>query len=742
MKLGVCMPIIAQVDLTPGANQPPTLSVRVVGADGQEVANHLVPWTRIKQSVIPLAAGNQASDVARMLARLRSRSPSDGDVVAIGGLLYATLFGTADWRQAEDPGAGPVELLLELRGLPELHNLPWESVYDGSTFLAVAAPRPVFVTRVSGPGPVQVHLNPRVLFVVGDESNEEQLRPGAEYYSVVRRLEADGCRLHTRVLLKASPLRLTQEVKAFKPGIVHFVCHGAVDGSSGGYLLMYDDKGNPRNPLYVVPLLAALRAGCGPGVPLPVVVLTACDSARLPANPDNLADFREPTRSIAEELVRRGIPLAVGMTGRVAARSCRLFAREFYAAVATAATKVANPEVATLTEAAGWGRYWSLTEAGANPERSIDWALPAVFRQQQVNLITDRAEYQRLAEQAVVADGFRTITNPPILCGRLDIHSAYQGVTRGSPGHALAVRLIAQHPKGKPAQYGMSRLLEELAYLAALDGHLPCLIRRLKNPPHNLLLRILEGIETTRERIGLRAALTDSQLFKLQCRIDGRDEPLAPEVEAVLFRSRTPAGLPDPTQSPVLRASAEYDLRRLAGEARAIGRLAPEGRVILLIEDLHWYDLSGVRVASSWLTHLGIVEGGEAIPVVLGYTTIDRIGYEGVPKSINAEIERQSGYVNRLDVDQFPEASQDPLPYLQLLLGLTPPRVVCPKLPDETRQIVINRIAWKTDRVPSSFLPSANDGLDAVIDMYANPDPGVAPRLIPADDEAFLKSRP
>jgi len=727
------MPILARIDLTPGA-APPTLSIHLTRADGQDVAKQTLSFERTKQSILPITQG-RPPEVARMLARMRARSPANREVAEIGRWLYTILFDTNDWRVAAnvEPGAGPIELLLKVAGPSDLHNLPWEALHDGQTFLAVADPRPLAVSRVCGPGPTEVRLNPRVLFVIGDEMSEPKLQPGAEYYSVVRRLDADGRRLHTRILQRASLEALTNEIKAFDPGIVHLICHGEV-GATGGYLLMYDDKGRPRHPVYAVPLARALQAGVGPGRSLPVLVLTACDSALLRAAAEDLADIREPTRSVAEELVRQGAPLAVGMMGRVAARACRLFAREFYATVARAGVAPAAT-IAVLTEAASYGRYWALTEAGAVPERSIDWTLPAVFRQEQVTVTADSTEYTRLAERATFADTFRTRTDPPLLCDRMDVYSAYRGLVGGDPGYALAVRLVAQHPKGRPVKYGLSRLLEELAYLAALDGHLPCLARRQQDPPHRLLLCILGAVEDTRAGIGLpRPAV---QLDHLQLRILGQPAQLADEIERVLRRSLTPAGAPDPAHPDVLRAATEYELRRLAADARGSGRLADGRRVLLLIEDLHWYNQMGVQAAKSWLTRGGFAAEGEVIPIVLGYTTIDNDQYKGVPGLINADVERQKGYVGRLDLDQFPEAARDSLPYVQLLLGLDIPRVVSPQLTETQRGKLLGKIALSTDRAPSLFALSHNDGLAAVIEMCDNPIAG-DPSLVPADDEAFL----
>src|SRR4051812_32843068 len=129
------MPILARLALTPGAAQPPTLSVQVTGADGALITDRTLPLERTRQAVLP-GTGGQTADLARLLARMRSRSPGQRDVADVGRWLYGVLFGSADWRDAAkaEPGVGPVELLLEVADPPaqgslpnvhDLHNLPW-----------------------------------------------------------------------------------------------------------------------------------------------------------------------------------------------------------------------------------------------------------------------------------------------------------------------------------------------------------------------------------------------------------------------------------------------------------------------------------------------------------------------------------------------------------------------------------------------------------------------------------------
>src|SRR5688500_8216369 len=125
------MPIVARIDLTPGAN-PPTITVRTAGADGQVVAAQTFPFDQQKRAVLPVTPERPA-EIQRMLARMRSRSPADGDIAGVGQWLHGILFGKANWRQVNvEPGNRPIELLLQVSDDPRLHNLhnlPWEALH-------------------------------------------------------------------------------------------------------------------------------------------------------------------------------------------------------------------------------------------------------------------------------------------------------------------------------------------------------------------------------------------------------------------------------------------------------------------------------------------------------------------------------------------------------------------------------------------------------------------------------------
>jgi hypothetical protein len=110
-------------------------------------------------------------------------------------------------------------------------------MHGPNTFLA-AEPRIVGITRLIAAdrqAEVVIPVTPQVLFVAGADLHKKEIRPGAEYLGLLRRLETTGLALHSRILLRATTQAIKDTFDAFKPSIVHFICHGGAD-ANGGYL--------------------------------------------------------------------------------------------------------------------------------------------------------------------------------------------------------------------------------------------------------------------------------------------------------------------------------------------------------------------------------------------------------------------------------------------------------------------------------------------------------------------------
>src|SRR5689334_17715029 len=133
------MPIKVGIERAPGT--PSQLAVTLAAADSRTKPVRHFDFQSERQIVLPVVEGRDPKEIARMLARIRARSPSPGDVTGVGQYLFAVLFGDHDWREAaaSEPGSGAIELTLEIAddaALRPLHNLPWESLHDDTSFLA------------------------------------------------------------------------------------------------------------------------------------------------------------------------------------------------------------------------------------------------------------------------------------------------------------------------------------------------------------------------------------------------------------------------------------------------------------------------------------------------------------------------------------------------------------------------------------------------------------------------------
>jgi hypothetical protein len=216
------------------------------------------------------------------LERIAARSPDGDDMVTVGTALREALLGPC-WQDlasaaARRPAGELLELALEWPAdAGDLTGLPWELLHDDSGFMLLS-PLPVTVTRVVAGAhaePLPVDGTPRVLFAIGVELTNPQIRPGAELMGLLSETNDDVAGLYPLVIEHASLTELRDAASQFKPDVVHLICHGDVD-RNGGYLLLKDpDHRTEFKPAYGDQLAAAVRnAGRQP-----LMVLSACKGA-------------------------------------------------------------------------------------------------------------------------------------------------------------------------------------------------------------------------------------------------------------------------------------------------------------------------------------------------------------------------------------------------------------------------------------------------------------------------------
>jgi hypothetical protein len=614
-----------------------------------------------------LFADATGAEAAQHQRRIASRAPRGGDIERLGRFLFAALIGDEAWaavvdKAAATPGVELIELALSWPASEAvLNRLNWELMRSAGGFLAAGGGKRVAITRLvaAAPGappapPPRIPSPPRILFVAGSRLGDASIRPGAEYLAVLQELEHKGTTLRGELVLEATPRKLREAVLRVAPDVVHFVCHGDVGPDGRAYIeLLPDEEGaDPRR--YAEQIVELVRVG----ERLPAaVVLSACYSA-------SASDAREPrvitdehTPPLAAELVAAGIPIVVGMAGRVADAACRLFTRQFGEALVSGA-----PIVAATEE----GRRAAFAE-GAAPHASADWALPTLFFAEGVppDVRTEPPEGGGPAatvEGWVRSYGLQAIV--PVFCGRWDLLDAFRVVLEGQGRPVLAVYTEREDP-AKGIKFGKSHLLKELTARALRGRHVPCLLRWPpgEDPPRTALelgQKLGEAIGRTRRHIGLPPSGAP------QLRL-----ALAAAGGAALDRARLDVWIADRIEEAgashpeVLRMALEKDLGALIADARAKhpGVLSPASRAVLLVDDVDRCDQAIDPLLHQVLGPSGLGAPEDPFPVVLAF-------HGGGPAQLMLKpvIERRmAGWLVR-KLDAFAEG-EDMLAYERLLMN-------------------------------------------------------------------------
>ncbi len=692
----------------------------------------------------------QSTDVAALKTaynQIVSRDVAANErVKRFGQYLFHTLLGDAVWQQL-DVSAGNEPLELALTWQPDdyaINRLPWEMMYGPKQFLA-QEPQIIITRRVAGT-PQSLHeiKPPRVLIVVGSSLQDSVIRPGAEYLGLLRSLGCQtGAKLKTNLLLEASPRRLKAAVASFAPTIVHFICHGEFNAAGQGYLKLRDDeKPEAMTQLFAAGLIENLRRDNS----LPqIVVLSACYSAKLNDKVQYLSGG-EVNSPLAIDLLKAGVPIVVGMGGKVSDQACRLFTRRFYEAL------LEGEDIAAVT--ADGRRAGIIANSGTNPHTTVDWAMPTLFLAEGINeaRVNVKKEAYEDQWQNFVVTHTDIPDKYPAFCGRMEIFQLYDQLLTSNPAPfikrqrqgdlqvlAIAVRQ-ADSTLGSP-RLGRTRLLHEIATQAVLDGHVPCLVdARLlsgKDWPRDLE-RLIEEL--------LRAGLVTKQRFNLQWNAtnwflldDLRNQRITPDKlpQEIFDVYRIGKNPNDPM---AIAAALRLDFMQLLTEVRA---LLPEAdrastKLLLLIDDLHRMDKAADDFLNQLLGASGLRAAKNDIKVVFTYASVAAPGQESAVKNITTWLE-QTAWSERAELTKFQSPLVDRMAYEHLLLrwsdgGTTSrPLAVRDEAPPEFVQWFFSTLTKDVDGVPSNL----KDKFDPVIRWYLN---SPVPILREANDEDQLQA--
>jgi hypothetical protein len=618
------------------------------------------------------------------------------DVQDLGSFLFNRLLGEATWRaiRAAAESAAVIELALLFEGeRHDLHRFPWELMHGPSGFLLAQASPMASITRLvkretkpgsqplGAPGPFC--LPPKLLFAVGAGLTDKRIRPGAEIFGLLRQFNARGLTVNMRVLLSASTTTLREAIDVFKPDIVHFTCHGDIEEDSKGVpwgFLEFQSEDRQGVIHRTAPeLLGDLKAD---GHLPTVVVLSACYSAVVPSDPGS----EQPPRaagvdrigSLAAELVAGGVPVVVGMGGRIADSACRLFTRFFGEALVRG-----EPLVAAVAR----GRRAAFIDG---TPKTADWAFPVLFLAPEVAPVYSPAQRPPGKSDPCQVLAIRALAYGvplyPVFCARHDIFERFQQLFLFRPGTRPILPIFT---KNAAPGLGRHRLLQELAAQSLREGHVPCLVsskdKNWPNPPlagaPELAILILRAIADARQAFGLRMPFNSSVIAAI---LAARPNPTLSvklaglrqksEFSSVLDQVLKGAG--DGPSAKTCRDALQEDFKALIAEARKASEADPslpltgrDSRALLLLNYVHKYDKAIDPLLHELIGGFGLGPPDEPVPVIFCYaldTPVDAL-FTGASETIGTRA---------IELKPFDEADdEDLLAYEQVLL-----------FPDESEQ--------------------------------------------------------
>jgi CHAT domain len=602
------------------------VDVRLGTPTGRQLANHEMETMAEAPGIRP-TEGNLSpredprGDLARgdglteLMERLDKEGARQGDVEAIGHYLFLCLLGGSAWSAIVAAAAEGDEREVELAlrwpaGENDLNRLYWEAMHDGTAFLGVNPSLSVAVTRivedaVSTKAPAKVPAPARVLFAIGAGLDTDAVRPGAEVIGLLRDAERGEGAIDALVVDEVSLSRLTAECERFQPHIVHFVGHGEL-GDDGGEVRLRDENGAGFDWVDAERLLTAVTAG---GMP-ELVVLTGCETAAAGEHMD----------SLAAQLVRGGVPAAIGMAGRIADPVCRLFSRNFGRALNTGES---------LTAAMTHGRRAGLQQQHARPGDDPAWAYPSIYLAPSVPpnfALVDRdagsAVLTRVANYGLVQD--------PVFCGRLRFTQLFERLLDGDD--RLEVLVAYAEEDGR---LGKTRLLHELAGKALRAGHVVVMVddtggdpSKLPKSAAELAVEMVKEIVKARQRFGLEVPAESAVVARLA---EARGVEL--DLAALAADQRAPRLLSFlgaceeekvKVDGDALRSALSIDLVQLIEEARVTCEAVGEhSRAVVVLGGIgNWGDAAEL-LCGRMLDASGLGTPDEHVPVFLSSSLED-----------------------------------------------------------------------------------------------------------------------
>lgn len=556
----------------------------------------------------PETGGMSAAELDDALEALRADTATGAVVHALGEHLFHALVAPA-WSRMEAAISehAVLELALQLEHQPMLAGLPWELMRRNGEFLAAGChlgPKfiDVAITRrvrraveVAYPSLAQPL---RYLFALGTELGDA-VRAGAESLGLLRQI---GPVVRDRIVQRQSPERLAHEVRAFDPHIVHMICHGRDAGAGGVELEMWNDDLKAAEYVGAAELVERLiRADEARHRAPTIAILSACSTGQ---RLDAVSQM-----DIATALVRRGVPVVIGMSAEIRDVACRLFTRRLGAALV---------DRTPLLSAAIAGRRAAL-RSNKVPIDTFDWGLIQIVLGDDIPGDLAVAPGAPDSDEDKILRWLRAMSLPidldparrvvPPLCGATEV---LDGFAQLMTNPSLSALLLYAQPPKPGLRMGKRRAIAEVAAAAVRNGHIPVLVMPSK----------ARGYPTSAAR-------------------------LVKELEVALRHARRRMGLPErelatgklaePIAREAFLEALEADALALETDARAAHTLvkAADGKTVIVLHDVHRY----AQGASLALELLGATGAGFAqrVPVVMSCAKLP----EGDPQRATFDEELQ-----------------------------------------------------------------------------------------------------
>lgn len=296
------------------------------------------------------------------------------EVVAFGARLFRALlpeevrsrFRSA-WDQAQSRRLGlRIKLLLQDHAL---HSVPWELVYDElhQSFLAARSDM-ALVRYIEGPTPIP-DFSPldrlHVLVVAASPTDQVPLQVDQELETLGQALEPGrrGGWLNYTVVRggEANADHLMWLLRQENYHVFHFLGHGLSDKTAGEGVLLLENEDRTSQRLKAGQLQTLFQ-----GLPeLRLAFLNACETGIAPGS--------APFTSVAEALIRAGIPAVVATQDQISDRAASRFSGAFYETLAEH-----HPVEAAMAE----GRKAVILDPGNH-----EWVVPVLYLRAEHGLI-------------------------------------------------------------------------------------------------------------------------------------------------------------------------------------------------------------------------------------------------------------------------------------------------------------------------------------------------------------------